>query len=77
MRIATLITSFFLLFAGLFLLGAGPAKYSVITVEGPTMGNHELDCTVIRPWASGSRPTEDSYPVIGWANGWGYTAQRI
>jgi dienelactone hydrolase len=89
MKIATLVTSFFLLTAGLFLLGAGPGDFTVtyppipcynyedeecseITVTGPTKGNHELDCTVIQPWSVGHLPTEGSFPVISWANGWGY-----
>ena len=43
---------------------------SEITVTGHSMGNHELDCTVIQPWSVGNRPTGGSFPVIVWANGW-------
>ncbi len=62
----------FLLVAGIFLVGAGPAKYSEETVTGPSQGNHELNCTVIRPWDSPPGPNQGPYPVIVWANGWGY-----
>ena len=72
MRTAKLVTSFFLLTAGLFLIGAGPAKYSKETVTGPAQGNHELNCTVIRPWVSPPGPKQGPYPVIVWANGWCY-----
>ncbi len=50
MRIATLVASFFLIVATFFLVGAGPVKYSEESVTGNTHGNHDLDCTVIRPW---------------------------
>jgi hypothetical protein len=40
-------------------------------VGGRTSGNHELDCTVIRPWDSDSGPANTQYPVIAWGNGWG------
>ena len=46
---------------------------SEITYTGPSQGNHDLDCTVIQPWSEGDGPdpdSGDSYPVIGWANGW-------
>jgi hypothetical protein len=69
MRIATVVTSLFLILAALFLLDAGPANSepcniyedgveipvencSEIRVTGHSRGNHELDCTVIRPWES-------------------------
>ena len=45
--------------------------YSEQLVKGSSQGNHELDCTVIRPWSSSSGPGSDQYPVIVWANGWG------
>jgi len=45
---------------------------SEIRVAGRSQGNHELDCTVIRPWSLGEEPNPRDlpYPVIGWANGW-------
>jgi dienelactone hydrolase len=45
---------------------------SEIHVTGHSQGNHELDCTVIRPWNEGDTPDSRSvlYPIIGWANGW-------
>ena len=52
-------------------LAAPPDKYSEDTVIGHSNGNHELDCTVIRPWKSSSGPGKAQYPVIVWANGWG------
>jgi dienelactone hydrolase len=72
MKIVTLVTSFFLIVAALFSLGAGPDRYSEQLVEGPSRGNHELDCLVIRPWSSTSGPDDTQYPIIAWANGWGY-----
>jgi hypothetical protein len=71
MRIATLVASFFLIVATFFLVGAGPVKYSEESVPGNTHGNHDLDCTVIRPWGKSSGSGNVQYPVIGWANGWG------
>ena len=50
---------------------APPQPYSEETVTGPSQGNHELDCTVIRPWKSSKGPDNNQYPVIIWANGWG------
>ncbi|SHO51570.1 hypothetical protein [Desulfopila aestuarii] len=44
--------------------------YSEEVVGGSPKGNHQLDCTVIRPWAN-KAPTGVTYPIIGWANGWG------
>ena len=52
-------------------IASPPAKYSEETVTGHSSGNHELDCTVIRPWRSSSGPGNTQYPVIVWANGWG------
>ena len=52
---------------------AGPAPaadFSEQIVEGPSAGNHELDCLVIRPWSETEGPDDRLYPVIGWANGW-------
>ena len=72
MRITTLVKSVLLLSAGLLFLGAGPAKYSEETITGPTQGNHELNCTVIRPWVRPPGPNQGPYPVIVWANGWGW-----
>jgi predicted esterase len=47
---------------------------SEIRVTGHSQGNHELDCTVIRPWHEGDSPDgrRVPYPVIGWANGWNF-----
>jgi hypothetical protein len=72
MRIATLVTLLFLLGAGIIFLGAGPVRYSEENVTGTSQGNHELDCTVIRPWRNTSGPADYKYPVIGWANGWNF-----
>jgi len=47
------------------------AGYSEETVTGHSNGNHELDCTVIRPWDRSAGPGNAQYPVIVWANGWG------
>ena len=52
-------------------IASPPDKYSEETVTGHSSGNHELDCTVIRPWRSSSGPASTQYPVIVWANGWG------
>jgi predicted esterase len=70
MQITTLAKSALLLSAGLLFLGAGPAKYSEETVTGPTQGNHELNCTIIRPWVRPPGRNQGPYPVIVWANGW-------
>lgn len=48
-----------------------PVEISEEIVTGPTQGNHDLDCTVFRPWGDSSGPGGKSYPVIVWANGWG------
>jgi hypothetical protein len=88
MKIGTLVTSFLLVFAGFFLLGAGSGNCDVtepipcygyeykncseIRVTGHSQGNHALDCTVIQPWKSSSGPANYEYPVIGWANGWNF-----
>ncbi|MFT5139871.1 MAG: dienelactone hydrolase [Lysobacterales bacterium] len=40
-------------------------------IIGTSEGNHRLDCTIIRPWATDLRPEGSSFPVIGWTNGWG------
>ena len=46
------------------------------TVIGTTQGNHELNCTVIRPWGTEGQTNHKSpkkgYPIIVWANGWGW-----
>ena len=39
-------------------------------IIGNSEGNHRLDCTIIRPWATEVGPV-GSYAVIGWTNGWG------
>ena len=63
-----------LLAVALFLAGevlAGPPQdLSEELVEGPSQGNHALDCTVIRPWSVEGGPDDRLYPVIGWLNGW-------
>jgi hypothetical protein len=38
-------------------------------VVGNSVGNHELDCTIIRPWVK-APDAEEEFPVIAWANGW-------
>lgn len=48
-----------------------PGKYSEELVQGPSEGNHRLDCTIIRPWSENSEPEEAQYPIIVWGNGWG------
>jgi hypothetical protein len=55
-------------FAGLAF--APPPGYSEEVVTGVTQGNHDLDCTVIRPWSESAGPGSAEYPVIIWANGW-------
>jgi len=46
------------------------------TVTGYSEGNHELNFTVIRPWDAeskkGHKIPKNGYPVIVWANGWGW-----
>ncbi len=49
---------------------AAPVRHSEQLVEGASQGNHELDCTVIRPWTEASGPADILYPIIAWANGW-------
>jgi hypothetical protein len=45
-------------------------------VTGNSEGNHELNFTVIRPWGleskKGHKIPKNGYPVIVWANGWGW-----
>ncbi len=43
---------------------AAPVQHSEQLVEGASRGNHELDCTVIRPWTERSGPKDILYPVI-------------
>jgi dienelactone hydrolase len=65
----------FSLFASLILLigqaFASPPEdtYSEERVTGRSRGNHDLDCTIIRPWGEAG-PDAAPYPVIAWANGW-------
>jgi dienelactone hydrolase len=68
----TRITAFCLLISTIFLLGAGPVQYSEEIVTGNTQGNHDLNCTIITPWRSSTGPEDILYPVIVWANGWGW-----
>jgi dienelactone hydrolase len=46
------------------------------TVTGHSEGNHELNFMVIRPWDAeskkGHKIPKNGYPVIVWANGWGW-----
>ena len=49
-------------------LTAAPSQDGPIL--GHSEGNHRLDCTIVRPWDD-ENPPIGSYPVIGWANGWG------
>ena len=72
MGIGTRIAAFCLLITTIFILGAGTAKYTEETVTGTTQGNHDLDCSIIMPWKSSTGPAGILYPVIVWANGWGY-----
>jgi hypothetical protein len=78
MKIVTLVTSFFLIVAALFLLGAGPGRNSedpwteIVLTDPSSQGNHDLDCTVIQPWSHSSGPGDFLYPIIVWANGWCY-----
>ena len=48
-------------------------------VTGYSEGNHELNFTVIRPWGleskKGHKIPQNGYPVIIWANGWGWNNQ--
>lgn len=61
------------IFVSLFLfvgqVSTAPFKHSEQRVTGHSQGNHDLDCTIIRPWRN-SGPTDAPYPVIAWANGW-------
>lgn len=52
-------------------VAAPPDKHSEEVVTGHSNGNHDLDCTVIRPWKESSGPGDTQYPLIVWANGWG------
>ena len=47
--------------------------YSEVRIFGATSGNHDLSCTVIRPWGLEGGPNPDfaPYPAAGWLNGWG------
>lgn len=40
-------------------------------VVGHSKGNHRLDCYIALPWGS-EGPGDIQYPVIVWANGWGW-----
>ena len=63
-----------MLSVALFLAGevlAGPPRdVSEELVEGSSRGNHELDCSVIRPWSDKDGPDDRLYAVIGRLNGW-------
>lgn len=48
----------------------GEGDFTCTRVTGNSQGNHELDCTIIRPWAGQADPDQRPYPVIAWANGW-------
>lgn len=59
------------------LLGANNAASAATSLDGPvtghSQGNHDLDCTVVRPWGDAGMPVppDEGYPVIAWGNGWG------
>jgi len=72
MRINTMAKLAIVLIAGVFLISAGPIKYSEEDVTGSSQGNHDLDCTVIRPWVKSPNLNQGPYPIIIWANGWGW-----
>ncbi|MFT5220603.1 MAG: hypothetical protein ACI9LO_001333 [Planctomycetota bacterium] len=81
-----MVKSFFFLFfvASIFFPAHAERQNNAITLEpfscgdgfnctrirGNSKGNHDLDCTIIRPWASAADPLQSPYPVIAWANGW-------
>ena len=82
-----ILAGFFLLCAGpadaeedtCYFLKDGEREYleydcSEIRVTGDSLGNHDLDCTVIQPWPEGGGPDprDVPYPIIGWANGWNF-----
>jgi hypothetical protein len=57
--------------------GETPVSFcSEETVVEHSKGNHELNCTVIRPWSVKGRTKQKTpktgYPIIIWANGWGW-----
>jgi len=61
-----------IIFVGQAIAAPPVQEYSEQDVEaGPANGNHDLDCTIIRPWSDSSGPGSAQYPVIVWANGWG------
>jgi hypothetical protein len=78
MRITTPVTSFLLVLAGFFFLGAESGNCDVtepvpcygyenkncseIRVTGHSQGNHELDCTVILPWDQDDQPDPRDVP---------------
>lgn len=86
MRIATLVRSFFLLGAGLFLLSAGPANAAEPCLkweDGVSSVIKRCSEITVTGMSQGnhvldctvirpwtSRPTAAPYPVIAWANGW-------
>ena len=72
MRINTMAKLAIVLIAGVFLISAGPIKFSEEDVTGSSQGNHDLDCTVIRPWVKSPNLNQGPYPIIIWANGWGW-----
>ncbi len=53
----------------------GAPEHPEQLVSGKSMGNHDMDCLVIRPWLvhrpwGDGGPGEFAYPVIGRVNGW-------
>ncbi len=87
MRIARLVTSFFLLTAGIVLLGTGSGICEEVEGPAPCYGYENKNCSEIRVTghSQGNHeldctviqpwrkyPANYEYPVIGWANGWNF-----
>lgn len=67
---------YLVLAAGLILLKSvawahDSSDYSEVRILGDTSGNHDLSCTIIRPWGLDGAPDPAlaPYPVGGWLNG--------
>ena len=53
------------------------SSHSIEYFSGASQSNHDVDVTIIRPWAAGSGPDAgDEYPVIVWGNGWAQGVQN-
>jgi dienelactone hydrolase len=82
MRITKIITTVLLLWATPYLHADPPGSDVTLSpvdceeglectrVVGWSRGNHELDCTVIKPSETTTNSSADLNPVIAWANGW-------